>query len=164
MFRHLPDRLELNMTDKMKTSSFFKNVLVTGLVAGTLDILAAVYLLADGKWERVFRFIAKGAVGVKAFTGGFEMVALGAFFHYLIALSFTLGYFLVYGKVKVLHKNWIASGVFFGVFVWSYMQFVVLPLTHNPPGELTFEVWKGVLIHIFAIGLPIAWGAKRWRD
>ncbi len=146
---------------KKTQSSIIKQVLITGLVAGTLDILAAVYILANGHWERVFRFIAKGAVGVKAFTGGVEMVALGVFFHYLIALSFTLGYFLVYPKVKLLHKSWIASGIFYGVFVWSFMQFAVLPFTNNPPGNLSSDAWKGITILIVTVGLPVAWGAKR---
>lgn len=147
---------------KTQIGSLTKAILFTGVVAGTLDILAAIYILAGGHAERVFRFIAKGAIGVKAFTGGFEKVLRGGFFHYLIAISFTAGYFLVFPKMKVLQKNWIGSGVFYGVFVWSFMQFIVLPQSNNPPQNLTWEVWKGIAILIVSVGLPIAWSAKTY--
>ena len=71
----------------MQNGKLATTVLITGLIAGTLDILAAIFLLAGGEATRVFRFIASGAFGKAAFEGGGEMVAWGSFFHYLIAFS-----------------------------------------------------------------------------
>lgn len=132
-------------------------ILLAGFTAGTLDILAAIFLLAGGNAAGVFRFIAKGAVGDSAFEGGAEMIALGALFHYIIAFSFTIGYFVAFPMIPFLRKYKIASGVLYGIFVWAFMQYVVLPLTHNPPGPFSLEGnWKNIVILLFAVGLPVS--------
>ena len=132
-------------------------ILVAGLTAGTLDILAAIFFLANGNAAGVFRFIAKGALGNAAFEGGPEMVILGAAFHYVIAFSFTIGYFLAFPYIPLLRKQKVISGLLYGVFVWAFMQYIVLPLTHNPPGPFSLAGnWKNIVILMFAIGLPVS--------
>jgi len=132
-------------------------ILLAGLTAGTLDIIAAIFLLAGGNAAGVFRFIAKGALGDAALTGGGEMIALGALFHYIIAFSFTIGYFLVFPHVSFLRKYRVLSGLLYGIFVWLFMQYLVLPLTHNPPGPFSLEDnWKNIVILMFAVGLPVS--------
>ena len=73
-----------------------KNILLAGLLAGTLDILAAIIILAKGNAIGTFKFIASGAFGEAAFSGGTDMVAYGVIFHYLFATGFATGYFLAY--------------------------------------------------------------------
>ena len=134
-----------------------KTIFLSGFAAGTLDILCAIFILAGGNAEGVFRFIAKGAVGTAAFEGGPEMIALGALFHYIIALGFAAGYFLVYPLFPVLGRYRIISGLLYGVFIWVFMNYLVLPLTYSPPGPFTIETaWKGILILMLAVGLPVS--------
>ncbi len=144
----------------MRTELFkspIKTILLTGLIAGTLDILCAIIFLADGNAAGTFRFIARGALGDAAYQGGFEMIILGAVFHYTIATSFTTGYFFVSPLIPVLKKYRIIAGLFYGLFVWAFMRYITLPLTYNHPRPFAFENdWKQMLILMLAIGLPIS--------
>lgn len=137
-------------------------LLTAGFIAGTLDILAAIFFLAGGNATGVFRFIAHAALGDAAYQGGSGMVLLGAAFHYFIAYSFTAGYFLVYPHIRFLRKHTIISGLLYGIFIWSFMHFLVLPLTHNPPTPFSLAGdWKNIVILMVAVGLPVAVVAKR---
>jgi hypothetical protein len=107
-------------------------ILRAGLLAGTLDILAAILILAKGNAVGTLKFIASGVFGKSAFSGGYDMVALGAFFHYFIATSFAAGYFLAWPRLAFLQKNLWLSGVLYGVFVWVVMNLLVVPMSQAP--------------------------------
>ncbi len=137
--------------------SKINTILFTGFVAVTLDISSAIVFLAKGNAEGVLRFIAKGAVGTDALEGGSEMLLLGMVIHFIIAFCFAIGYFVVFPYVPFLRKYKVISGLLYGIFVWAFMRYVVLPMTFNPPGPLTFEnAWKNIVILMLAIGLPIS--------
>ena len=58
--------------DKKSTTDFWKAIALVGLIAGTLDILAAflLYFISSGNGAmNVLRYIASGMVGGKAFSG-----------------------------------------------------------------------------------------------
>ena len=73
---------------------FWKAVLLTTLVAGTLDIIAAHVdqTIRTGAFPvKMFYFIAAGAIGVKtALSSGPGIIVLGVFIHYFISFLFTL--------------------------------------------------------------------------
>lgn len=132
-------------------------ILITGLIAGTLDILAAIYLLAGGNAAGVFKYIAGGAFGKAALEGGGEMIVWGAVFHYLIALFWTTLFFLIYPKLPFLKLNKWLNAFFYGIFVWTVMNLVVLPLSNIAPRAFTVSgVLKNAVILIICIGLPAA--------
>jgi hypothetical protein len=134
-----------------------KTILFTGFIAATLDIICAIIFLAKGNAAGTFRFIARGALGDAAFQGGFEMILLGAVFHYIIATSFATGYFFVSPLIPILKKYRIIAGLFYGLFVWTFMRYITLPLTYNHPRPFAFENdWKQMLILMLAVGLPIS--------
>lgn len=56
-----------------------KNLLV-GIIAGTIDILAAIIVLAGGNIIGTFKYIASGAFGKTALEGSGEMGAWGEYF------------------------------------------------------------------------------------
>lgn len=147
---------------KSRVQSRWRALLMAWVIAGTLDILAAIFFLVGGNAAGVFRYIAHGALGDAAYEGGVEMVMLGAVFHYFIAFCFTAGYFFVYPHAAFLRKKVIISGLLYGIFVWSFMHFLVLPLTHNPPAPFSLAGdWKNIVILMFAVGLPVAMIAGR---
>ena len=143
------------------TQSAFIFILLTGLLAGTLDGLSACiwFMIKGGKDPGIiFRYIASAALGPSARTGGVGMTLLGIFFHYFNAFAFTIFYFFVYPKLPLLAKNKIASAVLYGTCVWVVMNLAVVPLSHiskfpSKPGNAVIE-W---LILVVMIGLPIAW-------
>ncbi|MEP6595489.1 MAG: hypothetical protein ABJA71_06060 [Ginsengibacter sp.] len=138
----------------------FKTILATGLIAGTLDAIAAIinYTINGGKLPAgIFQYIASGAVGKQAFTGGTGMVVLGIIFHYTIAFAFTLFFFLVYPRINLLSKNKILTGIAYGIFVWLIMNLIVLPMSNIPSSP--FNIKQAIIaaaILILAIGLPVS--------
>ncbi len=140
---------------------FWKAVLLTTLVAGTLDIVAAHVhqFIRTGIFpQRIFYAIAGGAIGLeKAYSGGAAVLLLGIFIHYFIAFSFTLLFFLAYPVVKKLSQHKILNGVLYAVFVQCVMTFIVLPLTALPHRPFVFsDTLVAALILMVAFALPIS--------
>lgn len=134
------------------------------LLVGTLDILAAsTQTLINGRDPLVmFRFIASGVFGSEAMAGGVGYSLVGLFFHYCIALGWTVLFFLIYPKIDVLAKNRIVTGFLYGIFVQLCMSFIVLPLANTPPIPFNpIGMIKAALILVFAIGIPLSFIA-RW--
>jgi uncharacterized membrane protein YagU involved in acid resistance len=143
-----------------------RSILVAGFVAGLLDIAAAIisfYLKNNQPPTKMFQFIASGALGSPAFTGGMGTAALGLLFHFLLAYIFTIAFYFIYPKIGLLSKNKIITGLVYGLLVWCIMNLVVLPLSKAPaiPFETKGAV-TGMLILLFCIGLPIALFAHRF--
>ena len=138
----------------------FKVILLTSILAGTLDAIAAIihYTINGGKVaSRIFQYIASGAVGGEAFTGGIGMVILGIILHYSIAFGFTLFFFLIYPRVKFFSKNKILTAAIYGIFVWLVMNFIVIPMSSINPAPFNLrQSIIGALILIVAIGLPLS--------
>lgn len=140
-----------------------KIILIAGLVAGTLDIIAActsAYLRNSAVTpEIVLQFVASGVFGNEAFRGGSTMAAYGLLFHYIIAFAFVTVFVLLATRWKFLTQEFIISGILLGLLAWAVMKYIIVPLSHvNPPANPpTFDREViAALILIFMIGLPTA--------
>jgi uncharacterized membrane protein YagU involved in acid resistance len=158
----------LQTSPKTNTGKLFKTVLLTGLLAGTLDALAAIinFYVATGKNPTIiFIYIASGVVGKQAYSYGQSIAFLGLLFHYCFAIIFSAFYFLMYPKLKFLHWNKINSAILYGIFVWIVMNLAVVPLTITH--TLTFHIMKALLavaILIICIGIPISFIASSFYN
>jgi hypothetical protein len=145
----------------------YKSIIKTALLAGTLDILAAVinYYYNTGKTpEGVFKFIASGAFGKTAFSGGKEYIIAGLLFHYLIAFSFTILFFLLYPKIKRYASGYIiTTGLVYGIVAWCVMNLVVVPMSKTPVIKTdTTQQFIGMVFLMFLVGLPVALMTKKY--
>jgi hypothetical protein len=138
----------------------FRTILTAWLVAGTLDIISAsVYYPLMYKFNviLIYQNIASGVFGAKAFSGGLGMAALGLLFHYFIALSWTVFFFIIYPKMKIMWRNRYMTAIGYGIFVWLVMNLVVVPLSKVQRGPFTVQ---GVIISavflIICIGFPLS--------
>jgi hypothetical protein len=152
---------------KNNMNRFFKTVLLTGLFVGTTDILSAyisVYIKTGAFAEKMFHYIAGGALGLeRSMQGGNGVAFLGLFFHYFNAMAFTLFFFLIFPKVKFLSFNKYLIGMLYAVFVNLVMSFVVLRFTPLPSG--TFILSRAFIDWIIlgiVFGTPIAWSAYKY--
>lgn len=142
-----------------QSKRLWKVILYAGIIAATLDILAAVlfFILDTGKNPVVvFDYIASGVFGKAALSGGAFVAVWGLLFHYVIALSFTVFFFIVYPQIKWLQYNKWFTSILYGLFVWLVMNMIVLPLSNTPPS--TFNLLKSIraiIILIACIGLPL---------
>jgi hypothetical protein len=140
-------------------------ILQAGLIVGTLDILSAFiyYYIKSGKTNFlvIFKFIASGIFGKDAGDGGTGMIVAGFILHYAIAFSFTIFFFWLFPKVNVMSKNRIVTGIVYGLFVWTLMNLVVVPLSNTVHRTMKLE---GALINmgilIVCIGLPLSFMAN----
>jgi hypothetical protein len=156
-------------TVRLHEPTAFKVILLATLIAGTLDITAATvtFMLNGGKDPiRIFYYIASGVFGRDiAYGSGKWMAVAGLLFHYLIAFLFSLFMFFVYPWIKSVLKNKILIGVLYGIFVWTVMNKLIVPLSNTPtpanPPAIKQQLIQ-CLILIFCIGIPITWIVDRY--
>lgn len=148
---------------KSKSGTLF----LSGLIAGTLDILAAIllysYILHKTTAIKILQSIASGIFKKDAYTGGSQMALYGLLLHYFIALIFAWFYFTIYPYFSFIKKNTLFSGILYGIFVWIVMNLVVLPTVFPvlPEKHLDFPLLLSILILICCIGIPIAFITKK---
>lgn len=135
-------------------------IIITGLIVGTLDILAALihYFAKTGKNPLiVLKFIASGVFGKSAFSDGLVWIFAGLSFHYIIAFLFTIFFFWLFPKVRNLVKNEILTGIIYSLFVWVVMNLIVVPLSNTPPQPFNLmNAFVGIIILIVCMGIPLA--------
>jgi hypothetical protein len=147
-------------------STWVRWLIVGWLIAATCDIGYATgfsYLRSGVPPTRVLHFVASGALGPDAYTGGIVTAAIGLGFHYLIALIFTATFFAAARAMRWLVRRPIVVGPLYGIAIYLIMNDVVIPLSRiGPrPRSAAIVVITGVLVHMFLIGTPIALTARR---
>ncbi len=138
----------------------WRPVVIGGFAAGAFDLTAA---FIDFGWG-VPRAIASGLLGARALHGGVGTWILGVVLHFFIAFSAAAIYYIPSGKLSFLKEHFLVCGVFYGIGIYLVMNLVVLPLSAVPwkigPFALAALV-KGLLIHMFLIGVPISFSV--WK-
>ncbi|HSS20884.1 MAG TPA: hypothetical protein VLL54_12480 [Pyrinomonadaceae bacterium] len=151
-----------------QSSNAVKTIFWCGLIAGTLDITAAcVYsgLRYGVTPTQIFHYIASGVFGAAAAEGGTKMAALGLIFHFIIATTWSVIYYLASRRLQFLIDQPIISGVLYGIVVYLLMNFVVVPLSFVAkraiPPPISARLIQATIL-IFCIGLPIAFIVRRF--
>ena len=108
--------------------------------------------------------IASGLLGPQAFQGGSGTAALGLALHFFIAFSAAGFYYAASRKLAFLRKRAVAWGMLYGVAVYMFMSWVVVPLSALPKSKAPFSLpglILSLLTHMFCVGLPIALAVRR---
>lgn len=147
-------------------ASALATIAKAGLLAGFLDGMDAVVyigLISGVPVIRVFQFIASGAIGMKAFRGGLGAAALGVFFHFVIATGAAAVFFALSRKLPMLLRKPLLWGPIYGMAVFFFMRYVVVPLSSTPrqPPARVSSLANLVFSHIFFVGIPIALVIRR---
>jgi hypothetical protein len=152
----------------MNKSSASKAIFWGGLIAGALDLAGACvvsWVRAGLGPVRVMQSISSGLIGSAAYSGGAKTAALGVVLHFLLATAWTAVFYAASRKLRFLLEQPVLWGLVYGVFVYAFMNFVVLPLSAFPPSRfaptLTGRLIQLLLI-MFCIGLPIAIIVRRF--
>jgi hypothetical protein len=134
-------------------------IAVGGLIAGMIDLGQALFLFGT----KIPLAIAAGLLGPQAFSGGTATYILGVLLHFLIALSAAAIYFAASRKLQFLIEYPLVCGLFFGAAVELVMRLIVLPLSAlHASGPYQYrDVVQGLVVHMFVVGLPIAFSI-RW--
>jgi len=147
-------------------------ILKAGLLAGTLDILSAFlysYIKTGTTPVVILQYIAKVAFGKTTFTpqgpaGDPTVLTItGLLVHFAIAFSWTVLFFFLYSRIKLMRQNKILTAFVYGIFVWAMMSIVILPLWNNK--AFVFKAENAAIsaaILIIAIGLPLSFIAHNY--
>jgi hypothetical protein len=142
----------------MERSRTFRAIASAGLIAGILDITSA-FVIAGLKGMgsiRMLQGIASGLLGARSFEGGMATAGLGLAIHFLIAFTAASVFYVVSRKLTFLTQRPVISGLLYGVAVYLFMYWIVVPFAlvnarHSVSRDVT-----AVIVHMLLIGLPIA--------
>jgi hypothetical protein len=141
-------------------------ILVGGGIAAVLDIVYAI--LRNGGYGKsplwVLQSVASGWTGNGAFESGVAGGAIGLISHFAILFIAAALYWIASRRFPVLRTQWLLCGTVFGIAVYCFMNFAVLPLSAFPfnPKYPALKLLEGFASHAVFVGLPIGWAAKRW--
>ena len=143
-------------------------IFIGGGIAGVLGICSAFAAAASRGFGpvRVLQSVASGAFGRDvAYSGGWKTALAGLGFHFLIAFTAATVFFVGSRKLRFLVDRPILWGLVYGLCVWAFMNYLVLPLSAigRPTPPITWQaLLTGVVGHPFLVGLPIALSTRRW--
>ena len=143
-----------------RTLNNFPPIFWGGLIGGTLDITAAIILLGlrgSGPIQ-VLQSVASGLLGMDAYQGGIPTALLGLFCHFLIATTAAAVYHFASLKLKLLTQHPALCGLLYGIAVYLFMNFVVLPLSAFPHkiNYTPVVIARGMSVIMLCVGLPIS--------
>lgn len=155
---------DLNVKSETLTPRAFDTIVWGGLMAGTLDAVdgVAVFGLKGMNPVQVLQYIASGLLGIASFQGGLRTAGLGALLHYFIAFAVAAVYYIASLKLPALHARPLKWGLAYGVAVYLFMNYFVLPLSAVPKNPFSVALFlNGVIGHAIFVGFAIAWYAHR---
>jgi hypothetical protein len=140
-------------------------VLLAGVVGATCDITYAIlyYGWRGVSAERILQTVASGLLGKPSYDGGWPTAMLGLACHYAIVIVAAALFFAVARRWNWLWREPVVAGLAYGVAIYGFMNFVVLPLSAYP-FPLRFPLLTtatGLLVHMAGVGLPIALITRR---
>lgn len=144
------------------SGALVRATLLATLIAGALDIGAAILLNLNVGPLIVLQSVAGGWLGREAYSGGWPAGLLGLASHFGLMLIIAAFYMTAASRSPLLRRQWIVAGVLWGAVVWGVMTLAVVPLSASTlPAPDTRAVIQGLIVHILMVGLPMAWIARR---
>ncbi|WP_343519918.1 hypothetical protein [Sphingomonas sp.] len=146
----------------MQNWSTATRIVMATLVAGTLDILAAIGLtLAFGrKVEAMLRYVASGPFP-DAKNWGATGAAAGLAVHFVLMAIMAAIFVLAADRMPQLKEKPILWGVIYGLVTYVAMNLVVVPLRFGTFPVSAMGIATQLFCHIVLVGIPIALIARR---
>jgi hypothetical protein len=145
-------------------SQAFPAIAWATLIAGVLDISSA-FLLSYPKGVgpiRVLQGVAAGLIGRESMNGGLATAGLGLAIHFFIAFVAATVFYLASRKLVFLTQNAVLAGLMYGVVVYGFMYWVVMPLAYPVVHPSFSRDLVAVCVHMLLIGLPISLIVRRF--
>ncbi|HEX3619003.1 MAG TPA: hypothetical protein VHU16_01385 [Candidatus Udaeobacter sp.] len=122
----------------MEKSRALHAIVSAGLIAGILDITSA-FVIAELKGTgsiRMLQGIASGLLGAPSFEGGMATAGLGLVIHFFIAFTAASVSYLASRQFSFLTRHAVVSGLAYGIAVYIFMYWIVVPLRFIPFPEM----------------------------
>lgn len=152
-------------------NSLLRLSVIGGLIIGTLHLFVQVGLvyglILKSQFIRSLQYLASGAMGNAAFTGGLATALLAVILEFIMTIIIAGIFVFSADRISLLRRNVIPSSLLYGFGVFVVMNFVVVPLSAAPPLPAP-PMWlfiEIILEHILLVGLPLGllvrWNANR---
>lgn len=155
----------MSSVNRFPSLSVPKAILYAGLAIGILDAIDALIafkVFAGFDPVPIYQFVASGILGKSAFEGGTESFLLGVVIHFAIAFASAATYVLASQNFSVLRTKWIVFGFGFGVALYLFMSYVIIPVSKIAPSPFSLPLFiNGILGHGLLVGLPAAFFATK---
>ena len=142
-------------------NSLLRLSVIAGLIIGMLHLIIQVGivfgLLLKSPYISSLQFVASGAMGNAAFTGGLATALIWLVIELLMTIIIA-GIFVVSAdRIPLLRNHVILGSLLYGFGVFIVMNFIVLPLSAAPlePAPPMWLFIEMILEHILLIGLPL---------
>src|SRR5438094_9097049 len=136
----------------------FRAIASAGMVAGILDITSA-FVLAGLKGVgpiRVLQGVARGLLGQQALEGGLATAGLGLAIHFSIAFAAASVFYTASRRFTFLTQHAVSSGLLYGVAVYGFMYWIVVPLAFvNVRHSVSRDV-TAVIVHMLLIVMTLS--------
>jgi len=143
------------------TGALIKASLTGGLIAGTVDIVAAA-LVYHVDPRRILQSVAVGVLGRGSFQMGLHSVLTGAFWQVVISLGAAFIYCAAATRLNVLRRRPLVCGLLFGAACNLFLFFIVIPLSAAKQGVIgSYGFNMNLLLNTLLFGTPIAYAARR---
>jgi hypothetical protein len=107
--------------------------------------------------------VAAGLIGREsAMEGEWATGALGLAIHFFIAFVVASVFYLASRQFVFLTRHPVIAGLLYGVIVYAFMYWVVIPLAYPVAHPSVSRDVPAVCVHMLLIGLPIALIVRRF--
>lgn len=142
-------------------NSFFRLSLVAGSIIGLLHIIIQIWIVFGLRFKFGFinslQYIASGALGKYAFTGGILTAVIGAILEFIMTIIIAGIFIFIVGRISLPRGYIIVSSLLYGIGVFLVMNYIILPLSAAPklPAPPTWLFIEIILEHMLLIALPL---------
>jgi hypothetical protein len=154
------------MSSPLKKSTAVPTIATGGLIVGILDITSALIIWWSRGVEPVhgLQGIAAGLLGSQSYQGGIATAGLGLTIHFFVAFTVVTVFYVASRKVWFLTQRTLVSGLLYGVAVYLFMYWFVLPHVFPTFRHSISNDALAVVVHMFLIGLPTALVVRRYSQ
>ena len=131
--------------------------IITGFLHFWIQIGIVFGLILKTPIISSLQYVASGAMGDTAFTGGLATALLGLVLDFIMTTIMAGVFILSVDRIPLLRRNVIVGSILYGFGVFIVMNLIVLPLSAAPalPAPPLWLFIELILQHILLIGLPL---------
>jgi hypothetical protein len=111
-----------------RASSVVADILLGGLLAGTIDLGVACLINSVGL-SLVLQAVASGVLGRASYQGGLQSAALGLGLQWAMSLLIAAIFVLGTAALPAVRRRWALAGVVYGAVIFVVMNYAVMPLS-----------------------------------
>jgi hypothetical protein len=142
-------------------NSLLRLSVIGGLITGMLHFIVQIGivfgLILKTPIISSLQYVASGAMGDIAFTGGLATALFGLVLDFIMTTIMAGVFILSVDRIPLLRRHIIPGSILYGFGVFIVMNLIVLPLSAAPalPAPPLWLLIELVLQHILLIGLPL---------